>query len=106
VYLGERSCAYVQPAGPKPTAAELRRFVRERGIAAFKVPDRVLVVERFPVTGVGKTRAGPNAPFHEAAPAMGRNRLKNGSSWTVSQALFVVADLGVPTILDQEAPRP
>jgi 2,3-dihydroxybenzoate---[aryl-carrier protein] ligase len=54
-YLGERSCAYVLPAGPEPTAAELRRFVRERGIAAFKVPDRVLVVERFPVTGVGKT---------------------------------------------------
>jgi non-ribosomal peptide synthetase component E (peptide arylation enzyme) len=32
-YLGERSCAYV---GPEPTAAELRRFVRERGIAAFR----------------------------------------------------------------------
>lgn len=55
-FLGERTCAYVVPAGSEPpTAAELRQFVRERGIAAFKVPDRVLVVERFPVTGVGKT---------------------------------------------------
>ena len=56
-YLGERSCAYVIPRSgvPEPTAEELRRFVRERGVAAFKVPDRVLLVERFPVTGVGKT---------------------------------------------------
>ncbi|MBB5850097.1 (2,3-dihydroxybenzoyl)adenylate synthase [Amycolatopsis umgeniensis] len=55
-YLGERTCAYVVPAaGAEPAAAELRRFVRERGVAAFKVPDLVQVVPEFPVTGVGKT---------------------------------------------------
>ncbi|MFD7658825.1 (2,3-dihydroxybenzoyl)adenylate synthase [Actinosynnema sp. NPDC059797] len=55
-YLGERTCAYVVPvAGAAPTGPELRRFVRERGVAAFKVPDLVQVVEAFPVTGVGKT---------------------------------------------------
>ncbi|MGA6161683.1 (2,3-dihydroxybenzoyl)adenylate synthase [Amycolatopsis magusensis] len=55
-YLGERTCAYVVPvAGGAPTGAQLRRFVRERGVAAFKVPDLVQVVEAFPVTGVGKT---------------------------------------------------
>ncbi|GAA3462797.1 (2,3-dihydroxybenzoyl)adenylate synthase [Saccharothrix longispora] len=55
-YLGERTCAYVVPAaGAAPTGAELRRFVRERGVAAFKVPDLVQVVGEFPVTGVGKT---------------------------------------------------
>ena len=55
-YLGERSCAYVVPvAGAQPTPAELRRFVRERGVAAFTVPDRVLVVDAFPATPVGKT---------------------------------------------------
>ncbi|MFJ7212927.1 (2,3-dihydroxybenzoyl)adenylate synthase [Amycolatopsis sp. NPDC098790] len=55
-YLGERTCAYVVPAaGAAPTGAELRRFVRDRGIAAFKVPDLVEVVGEFPVTGVGKT---------------------------------------------------
>ncbi|WP_433260063.1 (2,3-dihydroxybenzoyl)adenylate synthase [Actinosynnema sp. CS-041913] len=55
-YLGERTCAYVVPvAGATPSAAELRRFVRERGVAAFKVPDLVEVVAAFPVTGVGKT---------------------------------------------------
>ncbi|TQM14248.1 (2,3-dihydroxybenzoyl)adenylate synthase [Pseudonocardia kunmingensis] len=55
-YLGERSCAYVVPvAGARPSAGELRRFVRERGVAAFTVPDRVLVVDAFPATPVGKT---------------------------------------------------
>ncbi|HYH32359.1 MAG TPA: AMP-binding protein, partial [Pseudonocardia sp.] len=55
-YLGERSCAYVVPvAGARPTPGELRRFVRERGVAAYTVPDRVLVVEAFPATPVGKT---------------------------------------------------
>ncbi len=56
-YLGERSCAYVVPVADAvpPTPAELRRFVRDRGVAAFTVPDVVRVVERFPVTGVGKT---------------------------------------------------
>ncbi|ATE54236.1 (2,3-dihydroxybenzoyl)adenylate synthase [Actinosynnema pretiosum] len=56
-YLGERTCAYVVPVpgGAEPTGPQLRRFVRERGVAAFKVPDLVRVVPEFPVTGVGKT---------------------------------------------------
>ncbi|MDL5159525.1 (2,3-dihydroxybenzoyl)adenylate synthase [Actinomycetospora termitidis] len=56
-YLGERTHAYVIPRDPEesPAPADLRRFVRERGVAAFKVPDRVEVVDAFPVTGVGKT---------------------------------------------------
>ncbi|WP_030786283.1 (2,3-dihydroxybenzoyl)adenylate synthase [Streptomyces sp. NRRL S-920] len=55
-YLGERTCAYVilrTGAEPlKPVA--VKRFVRERGLAAYKVPDRVEFVEAFPRTGVGK----------------------------------------------------
>ncbi|HEY2222956.1 (2,3-dihydroxybenzoyl)adenylate synthase [Actinomycetospora sp.] len=56
-FLGERTYAYVvaRPDGEAPAPAALRRFVRERGVAAFKVPDRVEVVDAFPVTGVGKT---------------------------------------------------
>ncbi len=56
-FLGERTHAYVIPRDPAepPAAAELRRFVRDRGVAAFKVPDRVDVVGAFPATGVGKT---------------------------------------------------
>jgi 2,3-dihydroxybenzoate-AMP ligase len=54
--LGERSCAVlvVRDGSVPPTGAEIRRFLRERGVAAFKVPDRVEVVEAFPQTGVGK----------------------------------------------------
>ncbi|WP_432014128.1 (2,3-dihydroxybenzoyl)adenylate synthase [Streptomyces cucumeris] len=55
-YLGERTCAYVilrTGAEPlKPVA--IKRFVRERGLAGYKVPDRVEFVESFPQTGVGK----------------------------------------------------
>ncbi|MEU6699263.1 AMP-binding protein [Pseudonocardia sp. NPDC046786] len=55
-YLGERTQAWVVPRpGGAPTGAVLRRFVRERGVAAFKVPDLVEIVPAFPVTGVGKT---------------------------------------------------
>ncbi|MET9609737.1 (2,3-dihydroxybenzoyl)adenylate synthase [Streptomyces sp. NPDC006512] len=55
-YLGERTCAYViLRADAEPaTGTALRRFVRERGLAAYKVPDRVVFVTAFPTTGVGK----------------------------------------------------
>ncbi|MFD3705563.1 (2,3-dihydroxybenzoyl)adenylate synthase [Nocardia sp. NPDC058658] len=55
--LGQRICAFVQPANPeqRPTLTAVRKFVRERGVAAWKMPDAVVVVERFPETGVGKT---------------------------------------------------
>ncbi|MBB2910630.1 2,3-dihydroxybenzoate-AMP ligase [Streptosporangium becharense] len=54
-YLGERTCAFVVPNGPPPSAAEIRSFVRSRGLAEYKVPDRVEIVAAFPSTGVGKT---------------------------------------------------
>lgn len=58
-YLGERTCAFVvlatDRAGPAPAGTDLKRFLRDRGLAAFKVPDRVEFVDAFPVTNVGKT---------------------------------------------------
>lgn len=55
-YLGERTCAYVvaRQQIDLPTSADLRRFVRDRGLAAYKVPDKVKFVDSFPTTGVGK----------------------------------------------------
>ncbi|MCS0637471.1 (2,3-dihydroxybenzoyl)adenylate synthase [Streptomyces sp. LP05-1] len=68
-YLGERTCAYViLRAGAEPLKpVAVKRFVRERGLAAYKVPDRVEFVDAFPQTGVGKVskkdlRAGAAAP--------------------------------------------
>ncbi len=54
--LGERTCALLVPRDPdRPLApAALRTWLRERGIAAYKIPDMVVTVERFPHTGVGK----------------------------------------------------
>lgn len=53
-YLGERSCAFIVPNGPAPRPAELKAWIRARGLAAFKVPDQVVFVEKFVETAVGK----------------------------------------------------
>ncbi|PWR17832.1 (2,3-dihydroxybenzoyl)adenylate synthase [Zavarzinia compransoris] len=53
-FLGERSCAFVIPRGDKPKAAALKAWIRQRGLAEFKVPDQVVFVERFTETAVGK----------------------------------------------------
>ncbi|MEU3211607.1 (2,3-dihydroxybenzoyl)adenylate synthase [Nocardiopsis alba] len=54
-YLGERTHAYVIARGEAPTRSELLAFLRERGLAAYKIPDRVSFVDAFPATAVGKT---------------------------------------------------
>ncbi|MBQ0827124.1 (2,3-dihydroxybenzoyl)adenylate synthase [Streptomyces tagetis] len=55
-YLGERTCAYVilRSGAEQPRPVAIKRFVRDRGLAAYKVPDRVEFVTEFPQTGVGK----------------------------------------------------
>ncbi len=53
-YLGERTCAFVVTEGEAPKALALKAFLRERGLAAYKIPDKVRFVDVFPVTGVGK----------------------------------------------------
>ncbi|MFI6938378.1 (2,3-dihydroxybenzoyl)adenylate synthase [Streptomyces sp. NPDC050418] len=55
-YLGERTCAYViLRAGAEPLKpVAIKKFVREGGLAAYKVPDRVEFVDTFPQTGIGK----------------------------------------------------
>ena len=53
-FLGERTCAVVLTGDERPTAPELKKFVRARGVAEYKVPDRVEFVTEFPTTGVGK----------------------------------------------------
>lgn len=118
-YLGERSCAYVilrRGAEPlKPTA--VKKYVRERGLAAYKVPDRVEFVDAFPQTGIGKvskkdlrTAAAPGTtapPHHREASAMALPAITpypmpttdelpaNRVEWTVDpdRAMLLVHDL-------------
>lgn len=51
---GERSVAFVATRSGRLTAADLAAFLRERGLAAYKFPDQVEVVDSLPLTTVGK----------------------------------------------------
>jgi len=58
-FLGERSCAFViprqaAPGSERPRPAALRAWMRGRGIADFKVPDQVVLVDAFETTAAGK----------------------------------------------------
>jgi len=55
-HLGEQSCACVvaRDEDEPPTLREVRAALRERGIAAYKLPDRLVVLPALPMTGVGK----------------------------------------------------
>ena len=53
-YLGERSCAALVCPEQNPRVIEIKRFLRDRGLADFKIPDRVIFVDVLPKTPVGK----------------------------------------------------
>lgn len=53
--MGERTCAFIVVKGEQaPALREVTAFLRERGVAAYKLPDRLEVLEEFPQTKVGK----------------------------------------------------
>lgn len=52
--MGEKSCAFVVPAAAAPSLRSLKEFLRSRGIAEYKMPDRLEIVEAFPQTKIGK----------------------------------------------------
>lgn len=52
--LGEATCACVVANGAAPTLADLTGFLRDRGLATYKLPDQLRVVDHLPVTAVGK----------------------------------------------------
>ncbi len=54
-WLGEKACAFVVlRAGAAVEARGLLRFLRDRGIAAYKLPDRIEWLPALPRTPVGK----------------------------------------------------
>jgi len=57
---GERVCVYLilKPGHKAPTVAELGAFLGTQGLAKFKSPERIEVVDNFPVTKVGKVSKG------------------------------------------------
>ena len=53
--MGERSCAFVIPRkGDSLTLARLNEFLLGKKIAKFKLPERLELVDVFPVTAMGK----------------------------------------------------
>jgi len=55
-YLGERACAFIIPRRDCtcPSVPELGEFLIGRGLAKYKLPERIEQVDAFPVTRVGK----------------------------------------------------
>jgi non-ribosomal peptide synthetase component E (peptide arylation enzyme) len=53
---GEKGCAFLilRQGHPSPTIPEMIDFLCSKGLAKFKCPERIEVVEEFPVTRVGK----------------------------------------------------
>src|ERR1700761_573528 len=59
--LGERCCAVVVPAVNDATAAppklnDLCSFLRQQGVAKFKLPERLYLVDALPLTATGKVQ--------------------------------------------------
>jgi 2,3-dihydroxybenzoate-AMP ligase len=55
--LGERACAYVTlRAGQTVDLDAVRQFFESRGVARFKWPERLEIIEAMPLTNVGKIR--------------------------------------------------
>ncbi len=53
--FGEKACACVIPQpGQTLTLEELTRFLRAKQIASFKLPERLEVMDQFPISPVGK----------------------------------------------------
>lgn len=52
--MGEKTCAFLVCASNPPSTVEVRAFLTERGVADYKIPDRLIVVERLPYTQLGK----------------------------------------------------
>lgn len=54
-FLGEASCAVIVAVpGVTLTAQALKQFIRDRNVAAFKVPDHIRLVPSLPKTTLGK----------------------------------------------------
>ncbi|HEY3830123.1 MAG TPA: AMP-binding protein [Solirubrobacteraceae bacterium] len=67
--MGERTCVCVIPRGQPPTLREIAQFLRGRGLAAYKVPDRLEVLDSFPLTGVGKVSKADLRALVSGAPS-------------------------------------
>jgi 2,3-dihydroxybenzoate-AMP ligase len=53
--LGQRACAYVKlKNGEGLSFEDMQRFLKEKDVAKFKWPERLEIIEEFPLTHIGK----------------------------------------------------
>ena len=58
--MGEKVCAFVLPRdGATPSLESLRTHLLERGLARFKLPERLEVRAELPRTASGKVQKAP-----------------------------------------------
>lgn len=55
-YLGEKACAFIilKPGQQSPTVKDLDLFLSKQGLARYKHPEHIEIVDAFPLTQVGK----------------------------------------------------
>jgi yersiniabactin salicyl-AMP ligase len=52
--LGERSCAYLITDNRQISLINIHKFLNDRGVARYKMPDQIEIVDFWPLTSVGK----------------------------------------------------
>ena len=69
--LGERACAVVVPRGEPPALKDLTAFLKQSGVATYKWPEKLLLVDELPMTASGKVQKFKLREFartHPGAP--------------------------------------
>lgn len=52
--LGERSCAYLITGNKEIGLTDIHKFLRDKGVALYKMPDQIERIDSWPLTCVGK----------------------------------------------------
>src|SRR5690606_22944572 len=53
-YLGERSLGFLVTDGWTPKLPDIHAHLRKQGVAEYKLPDAIRVMDRLPTTRIGK----------------------------------------------------
>lgn len=54
--LGEKSCAFVVPRERRPVLSELMEYLEAHGVAKYKFPEYLVLVDALPMTASGKVQ--------------------------------------------------
>jgi cyclohexanecarboxylate-CoA ligase len=76
--LGERTCAFIVPAGASapPSFAEVVEFLRSAGLVTYKLPERLIVIDELPMSAGGKVqKATLTALLGSISPSVDQIRL-------------------------------